>query len=84
MFYGRCQDKEMMAVEDRVIARTNTKFTHTGEYLGIPATRKTGEVSAIVLYRIKDGKVVEIREEFNRLSIMQQLGMELKPKEGEQ
>jgi hypothetical protein len=29
--------------------------------------------------RIKDGKIVEVREDFDALGWMQQLGMELKP-----
>jgi hypothetical protein len=33
--------------------------------------------------RIKNGKVVEVREETDLLGFMQQLGMELKPKEAE-
>jgi hypothetical protein len=33
--------------------------------------------------RIKDGKIVDAREDFDVLGWMQQLGMELKPKEAE-
>jgi len=41
------------------------------------------ELGAIEIYHIVDGKIVEIWEISDRLSLMQQLGMELKPKEGE-
>jgi steroid delta-isomerase-like uncharacterized protein len=55
--------------------------THQGEFAGIPATGNKIEVSSILLWRLKDGKVVEEREEADYLGLMQQLGMELKPKE---
>jgi hypothetical protein len=32
---------------------------------------------------MKDGKCVELRTDYDRLGYMQQLGFELKPKEGE-
>jgi len=36
-----------------------------------------------MITRIENGKIVEDKEEFDSLGLMQQLGMELKPKEGE-
>jgi predicted ester cyclase len=36
-----------------------------------------------MITRIENGKIVEEREEIDRLGAMMQLGMELKPKEGE-
>jgi predicted ester cyclase len=41
------------------------------------------EFGVIDIYHIKEGKIVEIREEVDTLGLMQQLGMEHKPKEGE-
>jgi len=35
-----------------------------------------------IICRIPDGKIVEIREEADMLGLNQQIGMELKPKEG--
>jgi steroid delta-isomerase-like uncharacterized protein len=55
--------------------------THLGEFAGIPATGNRVEGSSILLWRLKDGKVAEEREEADTLGLMQQLGMELKPKE---
>jgi predicted ester cyclase len=34
-----------------------------------------------MISRIENGKIVEDKEEIDRLGMMQQLGMELKPKE---
>ena len=49
--------------------------------MGIPATGNKIESSGILIARIENGKVVEQREEFDMMGFMQQLGMELKPRE---
>jgi predicted ester cyclase len=74
--------EEIMAIGDKVIARAVATTTHIGEYLGIPATGNKVEYSITVIISLEDGKIVELREEGDALSQMQQLGMELKPKKG--
>jgi predicted ester cyclase len=74
---------ELIAKGDKVIARFTVTGTHEGEYYGIPATGNKMEFGAIDIYHIKEGKIVEIREEIDSLGLMMKLGMELKPKEGE-
>ena len=73
--------EELHAVEDRVIARLILRGTHEGDWRGIPATGNKFEMSSTFIVRIKNGKVVEEREDFDQLGFLQQLGMELKPKE---
>ncbi len=75
--------EDIIAVGDKVIARTVTTTTHTGEYRGIPATGKKVEYSSIMIFSLEDGKIVEVREDVDKLGWMMQLGMELKPKDGE-
>ena len=75
--------EEIIAVNDKVIVRTIYYFTHEGEFQGIPATGKEVEFSSIAICKIRDGKIIEVREEADKLGWFQQLGMELKPKEGE-
>jgi len=75
--------EELIAVEDRVISRFIIRGTHEGEFQGIPATGNKVEVSGILMIRIQNGKIVEFKEELDQLGMMMQLGMELKPKEGE-
>ena len=75
--------EEMFAVGDRVISRYIMRGTHLGEIQGIPATGNKIEISGIMINRIENGKVVEDREDADMLGLMQQLGMELKPKEAE-
>jgi steroid delta-isomerase-like uncharacterized protein len=75
--------EELIAVGDKVISRFIMRGTHEGEFQGIPATGNKIESSGIMISRIENGKSVEDREEFDMLGLMMQLGMELKPKEGE-
>ena len=73
--------EEMVVLGDRVIARFLFKGTHTGEFQGILPTGNKTEAGGIWMGRVKDGKFVECREENDFLGWMQQMGMELKPKE---
>ncbi|MGA2361369.1 MAG: ester cyclase [Candidatus Aminicenantales bacterium] len=70
---------EMVSRGDRVIARYVARGTHKGEYQGLLPTGNTFEGGGIWMGRIKDGKIVDAREDFDVLGWMQQLGMELKP-----
>ncbi len=51
--------------------------------MGILPTGIKVEVGGINIMRIESGKIVEDWEDADVLGWMQQLGMELKPKEGE-
>ncbi|NIM58991.1 MAG: ester cyclase [Candidatus Aminicenantes bacterium] len=73
--------EELFAEGDRVIVRFIFAGTHEGEFQGIPATGNKVDLSSIIIFRIKNGKVIEEREDANMLGVMMQLGMELKPKE---
>ena len=75
--------QDLIAKGDKVIARITQTGTHEGEYHGIPATGNKTEFGVIPIFQFKDGKCIETREELDALGFMQQLGMELKPKEGE-
>jgi steroid delta-isomerase-like uncharacterized protein len=75
--------EEIIAVNDKVVVRTTTAVTHEGEFQGIPATGKEAEFSSIAIFQIKDGKIIGVWEEANKLGWFQQLGMEPKLKEGE-
>ena len=73
--------EELIAKDDRIIVRFIARGTHTGEWQGIPATGNKIEGSGIWIARIENGKLVEVREDYDLMGQMQQLGMELKPKE---
>jgi len=72
---------DMIASGDRVVVRFKATGTHKGAYQGILPTGNAFEAGGIWMARIKNGKIFEAREGFDVLGWMQQLGMELKPKE---
>jgi predicted ester cyclase len=66
--------EDQIAEGDRVVTRWSSAFTHTGNLFGVPATGKRVKQSGIMIYRIKEGKVVEQWAEANMFGLMQQLG----------
>jgi predicted ester cyclase len=75
--------EEILAVGNKVVTRQIDITTQTEEFQGIPPTGNKIEFGAIIIWTLEDGKIVEMREDGDMLSFYQQLGMELKPKEGE-
>ena len=71
--------EELVAGGDLVISRNIFKGMHKGNFQGIPASGNRIDVSSIIIARIKDGKIIEEREDSDSLGMMTQLGMELKP-----
>jgi len=75
--------EELIAEGDKVMTRITMQGVHKGELGGIVPTDKTLTISGFTVFRLVDGKIVEEWEILDELGMMQQLGMELKPKEGE-
>ncbi|MFC2163630.1 ester cyclase [Acidobacteriota bacterium] len=75
--------EELIAVGNKVITRQVDITTQTEEFQGIPPSGDKIEFGVIIIWTLEDGKIVEMREEGDMLGFYQQLGMELKPKEGE-
>lgn len=73
--------EELVASGEKVAVRFIARGTHKGDFQGIPATGNKMELSGIVILHIKDGKIIEERQDTDSLGFMMQLGMELKPKE---
>ncbi len=73
--------EDLIAADDKVIVRFVLRGTHEGEFMGIPPTGNKVEVGGINIMRIENGKIVEDWEDFDALGWLQQLGLELKPKE---
>jgi len=72
---------EIFAKEDKVVCRYTATGTHSGDWYDLPASGNKIKATVIVIWKMKDGKCIESREESDMLGLMQQLGMELKPKE---
>jgi steroid delta-isomerase-like uncharacterized protein len=64
-----------VAEGDLVTGYQTWRGTHTGEFLGIPATGKTIKVTAVDILRVADGKFVEHWGILDLLLLMQQLGV---------
>ena len=66
---------EIIVEGDRVVERWTGRGTHEAEFQGIQPTGKRVSVPGVVFYRIAGGKIVEFRGQFDRMSLMQQLGV---------
>lgn len=73
--------EDKIAEGDTVVVRWTARGTHQGEYQGIPPTGRAGVITGIEVARFADGKKVESWGEFDRLGIMQQLGVIPPPQE---
>ena len=86
MFRGAFPDsyftvEDMIAEGDKVVTRKTFHGTHEGEFMGIPPSGRTVNVSLIDVVRISDGRVVEHWSVGDNLGMMQQLGVIPKPGE---
>jgi steroid delta-isomerase-like uncharacterized protein len=63
-----------VAEGDLVTTFQTWRGTHSGEFLGIPATGKTIKVPAVDIVRVADGMFVEHWGVMDMLVLMQQLG----------
>jgi len=75
--------KAVIAEGDIVAVRFTQVSTHTGDFEGIPPTGKKISVECQHMFRLANGKIAEAWMVEDNLGMMMQLGMELKPKEGE-
>jgi len=74
--------EQVIAKSDIVIIRITFKAKQTGGFMGIPATGNQVSVPVIYIYCFENGKVKEGWLDWDSsLTMMMQLGLELKPKE---
>ncbi len=74
---------DMIAEADKVAARVTLTGTHNGEFMGISPTGNKIEYNASLTARFSNNKIVELWGMADMMTLMQQLGWVLKPKEGE-
>jgi len=67
--------EDQMAEGDKVFTRWSAHGTHSGDFMGIPATGKSVTVTGMIVDRIANGKIVESWSEFDQMGMMQQLGV---------
>lgn len=66
---------DMIAEGDKVAVHARFEGTHQGELMGIPPTGKEVSVPFIITYRIAEGKIVQHWMSFDRMALMEQLGV---------
>lgn len=59
---------------DLIASRWTARMTHLGDNLGVPATGKQVSVSGMSIGRLRDGKLVEGWNNWDTLSLMEQIG----------
>jgi Predicted ester cyclase len=67
--------EKLIAEGDLVTIYWIARGTNTGTGNGLPATGKKAELAGITIWRIIEGKIKEEWSAFDRLSMMQQLGL---------
>jgi steroid delta-isomerase-like uncharacterized protein len=67
--------EDIIAEGDKVVTRGTIRGTHKGAFLGIPPTGNQVAVTGIDIWRVADGKPVEVWHNEDQLGMMQQLGV---------
>jgi steroid delta-isomerase-like uncharacterized protein len=65
--------EDAFGVDDKVVIRWSGEMTHTGDHIGIPATNKKVRITGITIAQIENGKIVRGWDNWDQLSLMQQL-----------
>lgn len=60
---------------DQLVTEWTCVGTQKGEFLGIPPTGNRVELTGVTVNRIEDGRIIEERSYFDRLAMLQQLGV---------
>jgi steroid delta-isomerase-like uncharacterized protein len=66
--------QDQIAEGDKVVTRWSCTGTHRGEFMGLTPTGKQVTTSGMSISRIVEGKHVEVRQEWDTLGFLQQLG----------
>lgn len=64
----------LIADGDLVAVRSRTRATHLGPYLGLEATGRKVEFTAVDFYRLLDGRIVESWHNVDEAGLRRQLG----------
>ena len=78
----RFEVEQMMAEGDLVLSRAMATGTHTGEFMGVPATGRPIRFAAVVISQIADGKHVKDWSFIDTMAILRQIGeVSIEPKD---
>ena len=66
--------EDLVIAGDRVVGRFVYRGTHTGDFMGIPASGSAVEMRSIDIWRVEDGVFAEHWDEINAMQLFQQMG----------
>jgi steroid delta-isomerase-like uncharacterized protein len=66
---------QIYSSEDSIIVNWTCKGTQKGTFMDIPATGKNFTIQGISIYRFKGDKISEISQVWDRLGLLEQLGV---------
>ena len=66
--------EDLIAEDDKVVARIRARATNTGPFAGKPPTGKKIELLSIRIFQIAGGKIIDTWAMQDRLGLMEQLG----------
>jgi steroid delta-isomerase-like uncharacterized protein len=58
---------------NKVVLRWQIKGTHTGEFLGVPASGNSITLDVTEIFRVENGELVEAWDQWDRLGLMRQI-----------
>lgn len=73
--------EDLLAEDDLVAARWAITGTHEGQFQGIPSTGEEIDIPGCGVVRIQHGEIAEVWLSYDRLGLMQQLGVIESPEE---
>ena len=65
--------EDTIAEGDRVVVRWTAAGTHTGEFIGMPPTGRSGSLPGCDILRIEAGRIVESWPFYDRLTMLEQM-----------
>lgn len=65
----------LLAEDDRVVLHWSTTGTHTGPYGKVAATGKAITMTGIDIFRVADGRIVELWSMWDGLDVYDQMGV---------
>ena len=66
---------DLLADNDKVVARLTLQGSHQGNFIGIPPTGRKVSFTAIIIYQIVGGKITEFWSQEDLLGLTQQFKM---------
>jgi len=67
--------EECFGSGDLAVLRWTARMTHTGDHLGIPASKKEIAIGGMTMAKFANGQIVEAWDNWDKLALLQQVGV---------